>query len=74
MDSLKFDLGLACPALLCPAGGPTLRWPYSHLRGGLLAGQAAYGRLLPIWTPHVVRLWILLLKCCGVADVNLKGP
>jgi hypothetical protein len=48
MDSLKFHLGLPCPTLLCPAGRPPLKRP---------ARWAACSRLLPFWTPHVVRLW-----------------
>jgi hypothetical protein len=47
MDFLKFHPGPPCPTLLRPAGGPPLKQP---------AGQAACGRLLPLWTPHAVRL------------------
>jgi hypothetical protein len=32
-------------------------WPVR--RGGSPAGQAACGRLLPLWTPHVVRVCLL---------------
>jgi hypothetical protein len=28
MDSLKFHPGLPCLTLLCPAGGPPLKWPH----------------------------------------------
>jgi hypothetical protein len=31
MDSLKFHLGLPCPTLLSPTGGPLPKRPYSHL-------------------------------------------
>jgi hypothetical protein len=34
MDSLKLHPGLACPTLLGPAGGPTLKWPNSRFRTG----------------------------------------
>jgi hypothetical protein len=57
MDSLKYHYG---PTPLSPAGGPPLKRPYWHFRGGSPTGQAACGRPLPPWTPHVVRLWIKL--------------
>jgi hypothetical protein len=41
MDSLKFHLGPPCPTLLCPAGGPPLKWPYGRFRDGPPTGQAA---------------------------------
>jgi hypothetical protein len=34
MYSLKFYLGPPCPTLLCLEGGPPLKRPYSHFRGG----------------------------------------
>jgi hypothetical protein len=40
-----FHLGPPCPTLQ--------RRP----QGGLPVGQTAYGRPLPLWTPHAVRLW-----------------
>ena len=46
MDSLKFHLDLPRLTLLHPAGGP----PRKQLK--------AYGRLLPLWTPHDKHLWI----------------
>jgi hypothetical protein len=46
MVSLRFYAGLPCPTLLNPAGRPALR--------------AACGHLLPLWTPHAVRLcWVI---------------
>jgi hypothetical protein len=56
MDSLKFHLGLPCPTFLRPAGMPPLKWPYGCFKGGLPARRAACGRLLPLLTPHAVRL------------------
>jgi hypothetical protein len=47
MDSLKFHPGPPYPTPLRPAGGPSLKQPYGHFRGGLPAGQATCGRLLP---------------------------
>jgi hypothetical protein len=57
MVSLKFHLALPCLTLLRPVGGRPLKWPYGRFGGGLPAGQAACGHLLPYWTPHAVRLW-----------------
>jgi hypothetical protein len=42
MDSLKLHLGLPCPTLLRPAGGPPLKWPYGYFRGGPFAEQATH--------------------------------
>jgi len=47
MDSLKFHPSPPCPTLLCPAGEPPLRRPYSHFRGGLPAGRAACAHPTP---------------------------
>jgi hypothetical protein len=58
MDSLKFHLGQPCLTLLRPACRPPLKRPYSCFRGGPPTGQAAYGRLLPLFTPHAVCLWM----------------
>jgi hypothetical protein len=33
MDFLKFHPGLLCPTLLCPSGGPTLKWPFGCFKG-----------------------------------------
>jgi hypothetical protein len=57
MDSLKFHPGPLYLTFLSPAGGPPLKRPYSRFRGGSPARQAACGHLLPLWTPHAVRLW-----------------
>jgi hypothetical protein len=57
MDSLKYHQGPSCPTLLRPASGSLLKRPYSRFRDGLPAGWAACGCLLPLWTPHAVRLW-----------------
>jgi hypothetical protein len=54
-DSLKFHLGPPCPTLLRPAGGPPLKRPYSRFWGGLPAGRAVCGRLLPPWIALAVR-------------------
>jgi hypothetical protein len=51
IDSLKFHLGLPCPTLLYPAGGPPLKWPLGHFRGGPPAGGTACCRLLPLRHP-----------------------
>jgi hypothetical protein len=56
MDSLKFHPGPPCPTFGRPAGEPPLKRPYIRFRGGLLAGRAACGHLLPLWTPHAVRV------------------
>jgi hypothetical protein len=56
MESLKFHLGLPCSTLLRPVGGPSLKRPYSRFRGGLPAGWAACGRLLPPRTSDAVGL------------------
>jgi hypothetical protein len=61
MDSLKFHLGLPRPTLLRPADGPPLKRPYGHFRGCSPTGHTACGRLPPLWIPHVLRLWILIL-------------
>jgi hypothetical protein len=58
MDSLKYHWGQPCPTLLRPASRPSLRRPYGRFRGGPPSGPAAYGRPLPLWTPHTVRLWM----------------
>jgi light-regulated signal transduction histidine kinase (bacteriophytochrome) len=41
-------------------GGP----PYSHFRGGPLVGLAACSHLLPLWTPHAVRLCMPFTQLC----------
>jgi hypothetical protein len=58
MDSLKFRPGPPCPTLLRPAGGLSLKRPYDRFRDGPPAERSAYGRLLPFWTPHAVRLCV----------------
>jgi hypothetical protein len=57
MDSLKSHPGLLCFTLLSPAGRPPVKRLYGCFKGGLPAWQAVCGRLLPLWTPHPVRLW-----------------
>jgi hypothetical protein len=59
MDSLQFHLGLPCPSFLRPVVGPPLKLPYIHFRDGPPAWRAACGRILPLWTPHAVRLYRL---------------
>jgi hypothetical protein len=49
MDSLKFHTGPPCLNLLHPVGGTPLKRPYGCFWG-------VWGRLLPRWTPHSVRL------------------
>jgi hypothetical protein len=68
MDSLKFHPGPPCLTLISPAGGPPLKRPYGHFRGGLPTEHAACGRLLPLWTPHAVRLWNFASKMFPVSD------
>jgi hypothetical protein len=46
MDSQKFH----------PAGGPPLKRPYSLIMGGPSIRQVACSRLLPLWTPHAIRV------------------
>jgi hypothetical protein len=55
MDSLKFHPGPPCPSLLRPAGGPHQKPSYGCYRGGPPTKRVACGRLLPFWTPHVIR-------------------
>jgi hypothetical protein len=54
-DSLNCYPGPLCPTRLHLVGRPPLNRPYNRFRGGPLAERAACGRLLPFWTPHVVR-------------------
>jgi hypothetical protein len=56
MDSLKFYPGPPRPTLPRFMGGPPLKQPSDHFRGGPPAGWADCGRLLSLWTPHAVRL------------------
>ena len=49
---LFFHLGPLCLTLPYPA--------YGHFKGGPPTGQTACGHLLPLWTPHALRLWQLL--------------
>jgi hypothetical protein len=56
MDSLKFHPGPPCPTLPRLAGEPTQKRPNGRFMGGLAARRASCGHLLPIWTPHAVRL------------------
>jgi hypothetical protein len=67
MDSRKYHSAPPCPTLLRPAGGPLLKRPEGCFRGGPPKGWAACGRLLPLWTPHAIRLRITTfrseLKC-----------
>jgi hypothetical protein len=56
MDSLKFHPGPLCLTLLRPAGRLPLKQHYGCFRSGPPAGRATCGRLLPVWTPHAIRL------------------
>jgi hypothetical protein len=59
IDSLKFHLGLQYPTPLYFVGGPRLKPPYRHFRRGPPAKWAACSRILPLWTPHAIRLcWL----------------
>jgi hypothetical protein len=69
-DSLKFHPGSRSPTLLRPAGRPSLKELYSHFRGGLPTGWAAYGYLLPLWTAHAVCLWLYIKKKVSLKDVS----
>jgi hypothetical protein len=60
MDSPKFHPGPPCPTLLRPAGGPLLKRYNGRFRGGQPTRQAACGRLLPLWSPHALRLTSLV--------------
>jgi hypothetical protein len=64
MDSLKYPPGPPCPALLCPAGRPPLKWHYRRFRAGSPTGRAPYDRLQLHWTPRTVR---------SCASLNYKG-
>jgi hypothetical protein len=70
MDSPKFHPNPPCPTLLRPVGGPSPKQPFGRFRGGPPVGQAAFGRLIPLWTSHAIRLcWHLnhlpnLVFCC----------
>jgi hypothetical protein len=55
-ESLTFHVGPPCPTLLRPVGGPSLKRPYGRVTGSPPAGHAACACLLPLWTPHAVRL------------------
>jgi hypothetical protein len=46
--------GPAMPNPLHPAGRPPMKQPQGSFRGSPLAGQAAYGHLLPLRTLHAV--------------------
>jgi hypothetical protein len=72
MVSLKFHPGPPCSAFPRPTGGPPLKRPYSCFRGGPLAGRAACGHLLPLWTPHAVRLCLHSVACgvCSPASTS----
>jgi hypothetical protein len=56
MDSPKSHPGSLCLILLCPAGELPLKQPYGRFRSDLAAGRVACGRLVPLWTPHAIRL------------------
>jgi hypothetical protein len=65
----------AMPYHSMPAGEPPLKRSYGHFWGDPPAGQAAYGRLLPFWTPHAVHLWPgLTTKPNPPANLGLLGP
>jgi hypothetical protein len=61
-DFPKVYPGPPWPTLLCPAGGPPQKRPYSCFWGDLPVEQVPCGHLLPFWTPHAVRLWSPLPK------------
>jgi hypothetical protein len=49
-DELMFHPGPPCSTLVRPAGRPP------RFRGGPPTERATFGRFLPLWTPHTVRL------------------
>jgi hypothetical protein len=49
MDFIKLNQGQPCPILLCPMGGPPLKWPYNCFMDSPPAG-----RLLSPWTSNAV--------------------
>jgi hypothetical protein len=53
MDFLELHPGPPCPTLLCL---------YGRFRGGPSAEREAFGHLLPLWTPHAVRLFLQILR------------
>jgi hypothetical protein len=78
MDFLKFYPGPPCPSLVHPVAGPPLKRPHSltAFRGGPPVGRAACGCLLPLWTPHAVRLCFVRWVCfrflwSSVAGIHL---
>jgi hypothetical protein len=77
MDSLKLGPGLPCPTFLYHAGGSLLKRPYGRFRGSPPAGWPACALLVPLWTPHVVRLpsWkqkCSYLNCCFLAKLFIE--
>jgi hypothetical protein len=62
MYSLKFHLGPPCPNLLCPVGGPPLKWPISCFRGGGL--QLSF---TPLNTPRRMQAQVkLAIRLCHI--------
>jgi hypothetical protein len=62
IDSLKFHQSPPCPTLLSLAGGPPMKQPYSHFRGGPPTGvvhpQGGQPSSTPLDTPrHTPMLW-----------------
>jgi hypothetical protein len=47
----------AMPYQSTPGGQATTETPYGCFRGGPPAGRWAYYQLLPLWTPHAIRVW-----------------
>jgi hypothetical protein len=73
MDSLKFYPGPPCPTFIHRAGRPHLKRPNCRFRGGPPTGRAAFGCLLPHWTPHAVRLWYLATRKLTKTDQCHSG-
>jgi hypothetical protein len=57
MDSPKYNLGHPSLTILCLAGRPPLKLPYSHFKGGLPKGWMACGHFLLLRLPQVKRIW-----------------
>jgi hypothetical protein len=71
MDYLKYHSGPTCPNLLRPAGEPPQKRPNGRYRGDPPARRATCGRLLPLWTPHAVRLCVSPLKRRVFAEAGI---
>jgi hypothetical protein len=53
----KVSAGPAMPYPLRHVGGP----PLKRSKGSAPTSQVAWGPLLPLWTPHTVGLWFIVM-------------